>query len=130
MSVSKFKKGQKPMIDILIFLGILSLISWAIFIFFVSLKFSKVQNIESSEVGELKAEIISTLGSIKKSDIEKIKEDAAIFGVKTIDFLSGVLKLNKKENKEMDYLKEKQEEKFKDSNYWKDIKNILKRKKN
>jgi hypothetical protein len=118
------------MIDILIFLGILSLISWAIFIFFVSLKFSKVQNIESSEVGELKAEIISTLGSIKKSDIEKIKEDAAIFGVKTIDFLSGVLKLNKKENKEMDYLKEKQEEKFKDSNYWKDIKNILKRKKN
>jgi hypothetical protein len=36
--------------------------------------------------------------------------------------------MNKKENKEMDYLKEKQEEKFRDSNYWKDIKNILKRK--
>ena len=116
------------MIDILIFLGIITLISWAIFIYFVNSKFSIVREIGNSEIGDLKTEIVSIFSSVKKPDIDKISENAGVLIAKALNSLFVVLKINKKENKEIDYLKEKQEEKFRDSNYWKDIKNILKRK--
>ncbi|MDP2820965.1 MAG: hypothetical protein Q8O39_02065 [bacterium] len=116
------------MVDILIFLGIIALVGWAIFIYFVNSKFSGIKKVGNSEIGDLRTEIVSVLSFVKKPDIDKISENAGILVAKALNSLFIILKKDKKENKEMNYLKEKQEEKFKDSNYWKDIKNILKRK--
>jgi len=114
--------------EILFTLGLISLSSFILLYYFIILKLPKMKEAQVPNFENLQKELILNATLIKDSTVVRVGRDFENLITDLKNFLIKKLNFSKNKNSKLVYFKEKQEEKFKDANYWEEIKGILKKK--
>jgi len=114
--------------EILFTLGLISLSSFILLYCFIILKLPKIKETQAPNFENLQKELILNVHSLKDSTLIRLDKNLENLITSFKSFLIKKLNLDKDKNPNLISFKEGQEKKFKDANYWEEVKDILKKK--